>query len=159
MTIMPTNTYIDIFMQEVCEPEIQIHPLVEKLNLVEKENDDLKKKLKKIEEEKMKLELYIANVVHDHNIKMDDHNIKIKKIEEEKIAMRLKIRKIRKYAINKEAWYHYVIGSMVTLVAILIAFVVAFKCIRQLYVSFNVCFMRAMYELILINLASSLFMM
>ena len=75
-------------MQEVSEPEIQIHPLVEKLNLVEKENDDLKEKLKKIEEEKMKLELDIADVVHGHNIKM-------KKIEEEKIAMRLKIKKIR----------------------------------------------------------------
>ena len=40
----------------------------------------------------MKLELYLADVVDDHKIKMD--------------AMRLKIRKIRKYAINKEAWYH-----------------------------------------------------
>ena len=64
----------------------------------------------------MKLELYLADVVDDHKIKMD--------------AMRLKIRKIRKYAINKEAWYHYVVGSMITLVAILIVFVVAFKCIR-----------------------------
>ena len=73
-------------MQEVCEPKILADPLVEKLNLVEKENDDLKEKLKKIEEEKMKLELYIADVVDDHKIKMD--------------AMRLKIRKIRKYAIN-----------------------------------------------------------
>ena len=114
-------------MQEVSEPEIQIHPLVEKLNLVEKENDDLKEKLKKSEEEKMKLELDIADVVHAHNLKM-------KKSEEEKIAMRLKIKKIRKYAINKEAWYHYVVGSMVTLVAILIAFVVAFKCINQIVV-------------------------
>ena len=76
----------------------------------------MKEKLKKIEEEKMKLELYIADVVDDHKIKMD--------------AMRLKIRKIRKYAINKEAWYHYVVGSMVILVVILIAFVVAFKYIR-----------------------------
>ena len=75
-----------------------------------------KKNWKKIEEEKMKLELYLADVVDDHKIKMD--------------AMRLKIRKIRKYAINKGAWYHYVVGSMVTLVAILIACVVAFKCIR-----------------------------
>ena len=61
----------------------------------------------------MKLELYLANVVDDRKIKMD--------------AMRLKI---RNYAINKEAWYHYAVGSMVTLVAIVIAFVVAFKCIR-----------------------------
>ena len=89
----------------------------------------------------MKLELDIADVIHAHNLKM-------KKSEEEKIAMRLKIKKIRKYAINKEAWYHYAVGSMVTLVVILVAFVVAFKCIRQLYVSrFNVCFIRTMYEL------------
>jgi len=64
----------------------------------------------------MKLELYVADVVDDHKIKMD--------------AMRLKIRKIRKYAVNKEALYHYAVGSIITLVAILIAFVVAFKCFR-----------------------------
>ena len=71
----------------------------------------MKEKLKRIEEEKMKLELYVADVVDDHKIKMG--------------AMRLKI---RKYVINKEAWYHYAVGSIITLVAILIAFVVAFKC-------------------------------
>ena len=74
----------------------------------------MKEKLKRIEEEKMKLELHVADVVDLHKIQMD--------------AMRLKIRKIRKYAVNKEAWYHYVVGSIITLVAILIAFVVAFKC-------------------------------
>ena len=74
----------------------------------------MKEKLKRIEEEKMKLELHVADVVDLHKIQMD--------------AMRLKIRKIRKYAINKEAWYHYAVGSIITLVAILITFVVAFKC-------------------------------
>ncbi|XBI68139.1 hypothetical protein VPH35_047385 [Triticum aestivum] len=99
---------------EVCEPEIPTDPLVERLNLVEKENNYLKKKLKIIEEEKMKLELHVADVVDDHKIKME--------------KMRLKIRKIRKYAIDTEAWYHYAVGSIVTLVAILITFIVAFKC-------------------------------
>ena len=61
----------------------------------------------------MELELHVADVVDDHKIKMEN--------------MRLKIRKIRKYAIHSEAWYHYAVGSIVTLVAILIAFVVAFK--------------------------------
>jgi hypothetical protein len=42
--------------------------------------------LKRIEEEKMTLELYVA--IDDHKIKMD--------------AMRLKIRKFRKYAIASE---------------------------------------------------------
>jgi hypothetical protein len=45
-------------------------------------------------------------------------------------AMRLKLRKIRKYAIDKEAWYHYAVGSIITLVAIMIAFVVALKYFR-----------------------------
>ena len=71
----------------------------------------MKEKLKRIEEEKMKLELYVVYVVDDHKIKMD--------------AMRLKIRKIRKYAIHTEAWYHYAVGSIVTLVVIMIAFVFA----------------------------------
>ena len=74
----------------------------------------MKEKLKRIEEEKMKLELHVADVVDLHKFQMD--------------AMRLKIRKIRKYAIDNEAWYHYVVGSIVTIVAIMIAFVVAFKC-------------------------------
>ncbi|XBJ21168.1 hypothetical protein VPH35_011880 [Triticum aestivum] len=99
---------------EVVEPEIPTDPIVERLNLVEEENNFLKEKIRKIEEEKMILELHVADVVDDHKIKMD--------------AMRLKIRKIRKYAIHTEAWYHYAIGSVVTLVVIMIAFVFALKC-------------------------------
>ena len=110
MTNYAHQVDIDIFIYEVCEPEIATDPLVEKLNLVEKENKYLKEKLKRIEGEKMELELHVADVVDDHKIKME--------------KMRLKI---RKYAIDSEAWYHYAVGSIVTLVAILIAFVVAFK--------------------------------
>ena len=62
----------------------------------------------------MELELHVADVVDDHKIEME--------------KMRLKIRKIRKYAIDSEAWYHNAVGSIVTLIAILIAFFVAFKC-------------------------------
>ena len=51
----------------------------------------------------MKLELYVADVVDDHNMKMDAMHLKMD-------AMRLKIKKIRKYAIDNEAWYHYVVG-------------------------------------------------
>ena len=83
----------------------------------------MKAKLKRSEdlrlqcvEEKMKLEFDLADVVDKNKIKMD--------------AMRLKLKKIRKYAINQEAWYHYVVGSIITLVAILIAFVVGFKVFR-----------------------------
>ena len=74
----------------------------------------MKEKLKRIEGKKMELDLHVADVINDHKIKME--------------KMRLKIRKIRKYAIDSEAWYHYAVRSIVTLVAILIVFVVAFKC-------------------------------
>ena len=117
MTNYAHQVDMDIFIQEVCETEIPTDPIVERLNLVEKENEYLKEKLKRIEGEKMELELHVADVVDDHKIKME--------------KMRLKIRKIRKYAIDNEAWYHYAVGSIVTLVAILIAFVVAFKFFSQ----------------------------
>ena len=87
---------------------------VEKLDLVEKENWILKELVKKLEEKKMELELHVADIIHDHKIKMD--------------TTRLKIRNIRRYAIDKEAWFHYAVGSIVTLVAIIIAIVVLFRC-------------------------------
>ena len=65
----------------------------------------------------MTLELYIADVVDDHKMKMNAMRLKMD-------GMRLKLKKIKKYAIDNEAWYHYVVGSIVTFVAIFIAFVV-----------------------------------
>ena len=97
MTNYAHQVDIDICMQEVVEPEIPTDPIVERLNLVERENKYLKEKLKRIEGEKMELELHVV----------DDHKIKMEK-------MRLKIRKIRKYAIYSVAWYHYAVGSIVT---------------------------------------------
>ena len=81
----------------------------------------MKEKIKRIEEEKMTLELYVADVIDAHKMKMDAMHLKMD-------AMRLKLKKIRKYAIDNEAWYHYAIGAVVTLVAIMIAFVFALKC-------------------------------
>uniref|UniRef100_A0A8I6WNP1 Uncharacterized protein n=1 Tax=Hordeum vulgare subsp. vulgare TaxID=112509 RepID=A0A8I6WNP1_HORVV len=115
---------------EVCEPEIPTHIeiLVEKLNLVEKENKYLKKKLKIIEGKNMELELHVADVIDDRKMKIDAMRLKMDAMRLKMDEMRLKIRNIRKYAIDKEAWYHYAVGSIVTLVAILIAFFVLFKC-------------------------------
>ena len=96
MTNYAHQVDIDIFIQEVCEPEIPTDPIVERLNLVERENEYLKEKLKRIEGVKMELELHVVDVVDDHKIKME--------------KMRLKIRKIGKYAIDSEAWYHYAVG-------------------------------------------------
>uniref|UniRef100_A0A8I6WT00 Uncharacterized protein n=1 Tax=Hordeum vulgare subsp. vulgare TaxID=112509 RepID=A0A8I6WT00_HORVV len=122
---------------EVVEPEIPTHIeiLLEKLNLVEKEKKYLKEKLKIIEDKNMELELHVADVIDDRKmkidamlLKMDAQCSKMDAMRSKMDEMRLKIRNIRKYAVDKEAWYHYAVGSIVTLVAILIAFVVAFKC-------------------------------
>ena len=83
----------------------------------------MKEKIKRIEEEKMTLEFYVADVIDDHKMKMNAMRLKMD-------AMRLKLKKIRKYAIDNEAWYHYVVESIVTLVTIMIAFVLALKCFR-----------------------------
>uniref|UniRef100_A0A8I6WH54 Uncharacterized protein n=1 Tax=Hordeum vulgare subsp. vulgare TaxID=112509 RepID=A0A8I6WH54_HORVV len=107
---------------EVCEPEIPTHVeiLLKKLNLVEKENKYLKEKLKIIEDKNMELELHVADVIDERKmkidvmlLKMDAHRLKMDAMRSKTDEMRLKIR-IRKYAIDKEAWYHYVVGSIVT---------------------------------------------
>ena len=75
----------------------------------------------------MVLDLKIADIVDAHGVDLADvvaaHEMKMD-------AMRVKLKKIRKYVISQEAWYHYAIGSVVTLVAILITFVVGFKFFR-----------------------------
>ena len=72
----------------------------------------------------MKLELYVVDVVNDHKMKMDAMRLKMNAMRLKMDAMRLKLKKIRKYAIDNEAWYHYAVGSIVTLVAIFMIFVV-----------------------------------
>ena len=65
----------------------------------------------------MTLELYVADVIDDHKMKMNPMRLKMD-------AMHLKLKKIGKYAIDNEAWYYYAIGTILTLVAIFITFVV-----------------------------------
>ena len=69
-----------------------------------------KKKLKELKKR-------IVDAINDHKMKMNAMRLKMD-------AMRLKLKKIRKYATDNEAWYHYAVGSIFTLVAIFIAFVV-----------------------------------
>uniref|UniRef100_A0A8I6WMQ8 Uncharacterized protein n=1 Tax=Hordeum vulgare subsp. vulgare TaxID=112509 RepID=A0A8I6WMQ8_HORVV len=115
---------------QVCELEIPTHleMLLEKLTLVEKENKYLKEKLKIIEDKNMEMELHVAEVIDDRKMKIDAMRLKMDAMRLKMDEMCLKIRNIRKYVVDKEAWYHYAVGSIVTLLAILIAFVVAFKC-------------------------------
>ena len=87
--------------------------VVERLEYVEKENGELKQKLKKLEEEKMGSELHVADIVYDQKMKMD--------------ATRLMI--IR-YAIDMESWFHYEVGSTVNLVTIFSIVVALVRCTR-----------------------------
>ena len=50
-------------------PEIPTDPIVERLHLVEEENNYLKEKIKRIKEEKMLLELHVGDVVNDNQIR------------------------------------------------------------------------------------------
>lgn len=71
--------------------EIRTDLLVERLNLVEKENNYLKEKLKRVEEEKMKLELDVADVVDLYKIQMNALRLKIKRLKNMPLIMRLGI--------------------------------------------------------------------
>ena len=131
MTNYADQLDIDIFIQEVVESEIPADPIVE---YFKKENDDLRAKLKISEDlrlqcldEKMELGLKIADIDDAHELELADV---IATYERKMVAMRVKLKKIRKYVISQEAWYHYAVGSIVTLVAILIVFVVGFKFFR-----------------------------
>jgi hypothetical protein len=75
----------------------------------------------------MVLDLKIADIVDAHGVELADV---VGAYERKMDAMCVKLKKIRKYVISQEAWYHYAVGSIVTLVAILIAFVVGFKFFR-----------------------------
>ena len=87
--------------------------------------------MKTSEEEKMNLQFQLADVIDENEIKIETMYKTMRLDQEIKMnAMRLKLNKIRKYAISQEAWYHYVVGSIITLVTIMISFVVGFKFFR-----------------------------
>ena len=75
----------------------------------------------------MELDLKIADIDYAHGVELADV---VATYEMKMDAMRVKLKKFRNYVISQEAWYHYAVGSIVTLVAILIAFVVGFKFFR-----------------------------
>ena len=91
----------------------------------------MKEQLKRSEEEKMNLQFQLADAIDENEIKIETMYKTMRLDQETKMnAMRLKLKKIRKYVISQEAWYHYAGCSLITLVAIMIAFVVGFKFFR-----------------------------
>ena len=91
--------------------------------------------MKTNKEEKINLQFQIVDAIDENKIKMKatrlDNEMKMEAhrlaYENKLSAMRLKVKKISKYAISQEAWYHYAVSSIITFIAIMIAFVVAFK--------------------------------
>ena len=59
--------------------------------IVEEENNYLKEKINFFKEDKMILELHVADVVNDHKIKMDAMRLKIKILENMPFTPRLGI--------------------------------------------------------------------
>ena len=64
----------------------------------------------------MILDLDFAEVIEDHKRQMEKKWLQIKRI--------------RRYAIDQEAWFHYAVGFIVTVVVIFIAVVILFRCTR-----------------------------
>ena len=89
-----------------------LHLVVARLNIVEEEKKELKEKLDKAVEVKMLLELSAADTINVQQTIIDAQEIKLDEY-------RSKLRKMRRYAIDKEAWFHYAVGFIVILAAIL----------------------------------------
>ena len=71
----------------------------------------MKEKLDKAVKVKMLLELSAADTTNVQQTIIDTQKIKLDEY-------RSKLRKMRRYDIDKEAWFHYAVGSIVTLAAI-----------------------------------------
>ena len=88
----------------------------EKIELAHEATRKLEESMKKVLEEKMQMEIHLADVSHEHKINAD--------------ATRMKMRKIKRYALGKEICLHYAIDAIVILVAIFIAMSGFFRCMR-----------------------------
>ena len=97
-----------------------LHFVVARLNTVEEENKELKEKLNKLVEVKMLLELSSTDTIEVQKTTIDAQEIKLDEY-------RSKLQKIRRYAIDKEAWFHYAVGSIVTLAAIFTGLLILFR--------------------------------
>ena len=83
---------------------------------MEKEAKKVEEDEKGIEEKKMRMELHIADIVNDHKTKKD--------------ATQLKMRKIKRYALDKDICNQYAFGEIIILVAILFILFCLFRCSR-----------------------------
>ena len=97
-----------------------LHLVVVRLNIVEEEKKELKEKLDKAVEVKMLLELSAADTINVQQTIIDAQEIKLDEY-------RSKLRKMRRYAIDKETWFHYAVGSIVTLAAIFTGLLILFR--------------------------------
>ena len=91
--------------------------VVVRLNIVEQEKKELKEKLDKAVEVKILLELSAADTINIQQTIIDAQEIKLDEYP-------LKLRKMRRYAIDKEPWFHYAVGFIVTLAAIFIGLLI-----------------------------------
>jgi hypothetical protein len=71
----------------------------------------INEKMERVAEEKGQIELVLANIIDEHNIKK----------QEARQTTRSKMNKIKKYVLRKEMCLQYTFGAIVILVAVIIA--------------------------------------
>ena len=76
--------------------------------------------LKKLVEVKILLELSSADTIDVQKTTIDAQAIKL----DEYLS---KLRKMQRYAIDKEAWFHYAVGSIVTFAVIFTGLLILFR--------------------------------
>ena len=106
----------------ICEQDVptDLHLVVARLNIVEEEKKELKEKLDKAIEVKMLLELSAADTINVQQTIIDAQEIKLDEYWS-------KLQNMRRYAIDKEAWFHYAVGSIVTLAVIFTELLILFR--------------------------------
>jgi len=72
--------------------------------------------MQKVVDQKMELELQLADIIDEHNIRAQ--------------ATRMKMKKIQNYALRKEIILRYAFGAIVILVAVIISMLGFVRCVK-----------------------------
>ena len=90
----------------------------ETIRKMEQQMETINEKMKRVVEEKGQIELELADIIDEHNMKK----------QEARQTTRSKMNEIKKYALQKEMCLQYAFSAIVFLVAVIIAMSGFFKC-------------------------------
>ena len=104
--------------KELRNTEDKLRLANETIQKMEQQIETINEKMKRVVEEKGQIELELADIIDEHNMKK----------QEARQATRSKRNKIKKYALQKEMCLQYAFSAIVILVAVIIAMSGFFKC-------------------------------